>query len=178
VVALTDFEDPERRRTPHPAAEDCTRRSIAWTRNLLSVWGGETAELEGPVHQRRLDTFRGPFRNRRKGGMTVMDEDAATASAALVSFLHAFARLIAQEVRGQPQASLLKGETRPGTLQDRKLLTVQEAADVLQVKSKRVYEISHWKGADGLRCVRIGRQIRFRMDDIQDYLERRARGGP
>jgi excisionase family DNA binding protein len=110
--------------------------------------------------------------------MTVMDEDAATASAALVSFLHAFARLIAQEVRGQPQASLLKGETRPGTLQDRKLLTVQEAADVLQVKSKRVYEISHWKGADGLRCVRIGRQIRFRMDDIQDYLERRARGGP
>jgi hypothetical protein len=29
-----------------------------------------------------------------------------------------------------------------------------------------------------MRCVRIGRQIRFRMEDIEAYLERQSGGGP
>ena len=37
---------------------------------------------------------------------------------------------------------------------------------------------AYWKGPDGLRCVRIRRQIRFRMEDIEAYHERQARGGP
>jgi hypothetical protein len=38
----------------------------------------------------------------QRGGMLVIDEDAKAASAALASFLQAFARLIAEEVRRQP----------------------------------------------------------------------------
>ena len=65
----------------------------------------------------------------------------------------------------------------PSTHQSQRLLSVKEAADFLQVKPNRVYEISHWKGENGLRCVRIGRQIRFRMEDIEAYLERQYRRG-
>lgn len=108
----------------------------------------------------------------------MIDERTNEASAALASFLHAFARLIAQEVQKLPQMQAGKAGEPLGAFQNRKLLTVKETADILRVKPNRIYEISHWKGSDGLRCVRIGRQIRFRMEDVQDYLKRQARGGP
>ncbi len=109
----------------------------------------------------------------------MIDEDAKVVSAALVSFLQGLARLFAQELRQQPGAqAVLRMEEPHGTYQSQRLLKVNKAADFLQVKPNRVYEIAHWKGPDGLRCVRIGRQIRFRMEDIEAYLGRQARGGP
>ncbi len=109
----------------------------------------------------------------------MMEEDVRAASAALASFLHAFARLIAQELRQQQGAQAVSlVEEPPRVKRSERLLSVKEAAEFLRVKLPRVYEISHWKGPDGLRCVRIGRQVRFRMEDIEDYLERQSRGGP
>ncbi len=107
-----------------------------------------------------------------------MNEDVRTARTVLASFLQAFARLIAQELRQQlaPEA-IPRVEESPRGRRSQRLLTAKEAADYLQVKLSRVYEISHWKGPDGLRCVRIGRQIRFRIKDIESYLDRQTRGG-
>ncbi len=109
----------------------------------------------------------------------MINADAITATAALVSFLQAFARLIARELRQQPGAQPIpQVEEPPSAERSQRLLSAKEAADFLHVKLSRVYEISHWKGSDGLRCIRIGRQIRFRMENIESYLDRQSRGGP
>lgn len=109
----------------------------------------------------------------------MIDEDATAASVALVSFVRAFARLILEELRQQQEEhSIPQGEDTPRSHKSRRLLTAKEAADLLQVAPNTVYEISHWKGPDGLRSVRIGRTVRFRMVDIEAYLDRQARGGP
>lgn len=104
----------------------------------------------------------------------MIDEDAKAANVALVSFLQAFARMIELELQKQPGTRV---EEAVRTDRARKLLTAKETADFLQVRLSRVYEISHWKEPNRLRCVRIGRQIRFRMEDIEAYLQRQARGG-
>ena len=51
------------------------------------------------------------------------------------------------------------------------LLTPLQVADVLQVKLQRIYELVK---AKRMRAVRIGRQLRFRMEDVQAFLERSA----
>jgi excisionase family DNA binding protein len=51
------------------------------------------------------------------------------------------------------------------------LLTPLQVADVLQVKLQRIYELVK---AKRMRAVRIGRQLRFRMQDVQTFLERSA----
>jgi excisionase family DNA binding protein len=108
----------------------------------------------------------------------MIDQNAQAVNGALISFLQAFARLIAQEIWQQVGTQVVQRVEEPPTDHlARKLLNAREAADFLQVKLNRLYEISHWKGPDGLRCVRIGRQIRFRMEDIEAYLERQSRGG-
>ena len=101
------------------------------------------------------------------------DENAKAASATLVPFLQAFARIIAQELQQQQRARTSpQTEDAPRIHRSPTLLTAKEAAAFLQVAPNRVYEISHWKGPDGLRSVRIGRTIRFRTEDIEAYLDR------
>ncbi len=55
----------------------------------------------------------------------------------------------------------------------RKLLTPLEVASFLQVKLPRVYELVR---ARRLRAYRIGRQLRFRIEDLEALLERSATG--
>jgi len=51
------------------------------------------------------------------------------------------------------------------------LLTPLQVANVLQVKLQRIYELVK---AKRVRAVRVGRQLRFRMQDVQTFLERSA----
>ncbi len=55
----------------------------------------------------------------------------------------------------------------------RKLLTPPEVASFLQVKLPRVYELVR---ARRIRAFRIGRQLRFRPEDLEAFLERSATG--
>lgn len=51
------------------------------------------------------------------------------------------------------------------------LLTPREVAGFLQVKLPRVYELV---AAGKLRAVRVGRQLRFRRDDLEMFMTRHA----
>ncbi len=65
----------------------------------------------------------------------MINEDANAASAALVSFLHEFARLIALEIPQHQQApSVQKVEESLLGHPARRLLSARETADLLQVK--------------------------------------------
>lgn len=55
----------------------------------------------------------------------------------------------------------------------RRLLTPPEVASFLRVKLPRVYELV--KGRR-LRAFRVGRQLRFRPEDLEAFLERSATG--
>lgn len=49
------------------------------------------------------------------------------------------------------------------------LLTPAQVSEFLQVKIPRVYELV---AAKRLRAVRVGRQLRLRLQDIETFLER------
>jgi len=51
------------------------------------------------------------------------------------------------------------------------LLTPLQVAEVLQVKLQRIYELVK---AKRMRAVRVGRLLRFRMQEVQAFLERSA----
>lgn len=69
---------------------------------------------------------------------------------------------------GYPQ-----GTDEPLANGQRKLLTPTEVANLLQVKLPRIYELVK---ARRLRAVRIGRQLRFRSEDLEAFLERSTTG--
>jgi DNA binding domain, excisionase family len=48
------------------------------------------------------------------------------------------------------------------------LLTPEEVAEVFSVPKTTVY---HWARHGTLRCLRIGRHVRFRENDIRDYIQ-------
>ncbi len=54
-------------------------------------------------------------------------------------------------------------------LGDGQLLTPPQVSNFLQVKLPRIYELV--KGRR-MRAVRVGRQLRFRMQDVEAFLER------
>ena len=57
-------------------------------------------------------------------------------------------------------------------MQDMRILTVKETADVLKVKPQWVYRMMR---DDGLPCIRLGRQIRIDEDSLVKWLaERRS----
>jgi len=51
------------------------------------------------------------------------------------------------------------------------LLTPLQVADLLQVKLQRIYELVK---ARRIRAVRVGRQLRFRPQDVNAFLEKSA----
>jgi len=55
---------------------------------------------------------------------------------------------------------------------EKKLMTSQEVADMFQV-SKRTVERLTKKGA--IRCIKIGRGVRFDRDDIDKWLRKKPR---
>lgn len=51
------------------------------------------------------------------------------------------------------------------------LLTPLQVADLLQVKLQRIYELVK---AKRMRAVRVGRQLRFRTQDVHAFIEKSA----
>lgn len=51
-----------------------------------------------------------------------------------------------------------------------RLLTIQEVAEMLGVTCSTIYRLKDRQ--DGLRACRVGRCIRFRPEDVEDYLSR------
>ncbi len=60
---------------------------------------------------------------------------------------------------------------RDGFRDDGRLLTPVQVADFLQVRLRRVYDQVK---AGHLRAVRVGQQLRFRLQDVEAYVERNA----
>lgn len=56
------------------------------------------------------------------------------------------------------------------------LLTVQEVAALLKVPVSWVYERTRRRGNERLPHVKVGKYVRFRLDDISAYLETLRRG--
>ena len=55
------------------------------------------------------------------------------------------------------------------------LLTVKAAGNVLAVSRQRLYRLIH---AGELHPSRVGERLRFRPDDVRDYIERGREPGP
>ena len=56
------------------------------------------------------------------------------------------------------------------------LLTVHEVAEFLRVPASWVYECTRRHGRDRLPHVKIGKYLRFRLSDLETYLETLRRG--
>ena len=56
------------------------------------------------------------------------------------------------------------------------LLTVHEVAEFLRVPSSWVYERTRRRGRDRLPHVKVGKYLRFRLSELESYLEALRRG--
>ena len=56
------------------------------------------------------------------------------------------------------------------------LLTVHEVAEFLKVPKSWVYERTRRRGIERLPHIKIGKYLRFRLPEIQEYLETLRRG--
>ena len=52
------------------------------------------------------------------------------------------------------------------------LLTVDQAAEVLQISTSYLYEL---KSRDRIPCVKIGANLRFRPEDLRSYVNELAK---
>ncbi len=55
-----------------------------------------------------------------------------------------------------------------------RLLTVQEVAEYLQVKPSTIYQ---WTHEDYIPHVKFGNLVRFRLDKIQSWIEKKSKPG-
>lgn len=64
--------------------------------------------------------------------------------------------------------------TTAGQNEPEKLLTMDDLAEYFQVSKKTIYRLVKQKQ---IPAVRIARQVRFRKEDIDNWLERKASEG-
>jgi excisionase family DNA binding protein len=56
------------------------------------------------------------------------------------------------------------------------LLTVRDVAEFLRVPASWVYERTRRRGTDRLPHVKVGKYLRFRLSDLEAYVETLRRG--
>jgi len=56
-----------------------------------------------------------------------------------------------------------------------RLMTLKEVAEYLQVAETTIRN-RDYRIRNGLRTVRVGRSLRFRQEDVQDYVKRNVEG--
>jgi excisionase family DNA binding protein len=61
-------------------------------------------------------------------------------------------------------------------LQAEPLLCVQDIAAILRVPVSWVYERTRQRGTDQLPHLKVGKYVRFRLSEVEKYLERLRRG--
>ena len=68
------------------------------------------------------------------------------------------------------------GESVKTTAESRNtLLTVREVAEILRVPVSWVYEHTRGRSVDRLPYIKVGKYVRFRLPDIERYLEQLRR---
>jgi excisionase family DNA binding protein len=78
--------------------------------------------------------------------------------------------------------ALLETETEPRyaksrpTLEAEPLLRVQDVAAILKVPASWVYERTRQRGVERLPHLKVGKYVRFRLSEVEGYLERLRRG--
>ena len=70
------------------------------------------------------------------------------------------------------ERKIARTEAEPKPSQDQRLLSARKVAEILSVSERTVWAISAPRGP--LRAVRIGRIVRYRIEDILDF---RKKGG-
>ena len=63
--------------------------------------------------------------------------------------------------------------TRTDKVQNERLLTVQEVANLLQVPASWVYERTRRRGCDQLPHLKLGKYLRFEEPAVIDFIRRR-----
>ena len=71
---------------------------------------------------------------------------------------------------GEPLAP--KGSANLGLRDADVLLTVKEVAEILRVPVSWVYERTRRRGFEMLPCLKVGKYLRFRLSEVQKYLEK------
>jgi excisionase family DNA binding protein len=72
--------------------------------------------------------------------------------------------------------NLTTAELSPPLSVAKPLLTVHEVAEFLRVPASWVYERTRRRGKDRLPHVKVGKYLRFRLSDLQSYIEALRRG--
>jgi hypothetical protein len=57
------------------------------------------------------------------------------------------------------------------------LLNPRQTADALGVAPRTIYDAA-WRASIGLRCVRVGRLLRFRPTEIERVIDERSESAP
>lgn len=71
---------------------------------------------------------------------------------------------------GEPLAP--KGSANLGLRDADVLLTVKEVAEILRVPVSWVYERTRRRGFEMLPYLKVGKYLRFRLSEVQKYLEK------
>jgi len=73
-----------------------------------------------------------------------------------------------------PRSIMFPVDDERGNTMETLLLTEQEAAKILAVSPRT---LATWRsvGRYRLRFVKVGRSVRYRLEDIEDFIERRSR---
>jgi excisionase family DNA binding protein len=73
----------------------------------------------------------------------------------------------------EPQLRYAKSST---PLEAEPLLRVQDVAAILKVPVSWVYERTRQRGIDQIPHLKVGKYVRFRLSEVEEYLERLRRG--
>ena len=69
------------------------------------------------------------------------------------------------------QESLITLPTQRAPAESEALLTVHEVAELLRVPVSWVYERTRQRGMNRLPHLKVGKYVRFRLSEVEEYLE-------
>jgi excisionase family DNA binding protein len=60
------------------------------------------------------------------------------------------------------------------TTQEPKLLSIKEVAEMLSISKRTVWSMTN---SGEISCVRIRKRVLYRLDHVQDYIDKQTEGG-
>jgi len=86
------------------------------------------------------------------------------------ALIQRYEKYVLEELASEAEPTPLPAETEPRT----QLMTTDEVAELLNVSRRVVWELV---GRQELSRIRVGGQLRFRAEWIDEYLKRQTRNG-